>query len=118
MRGVENFVAISLLLLSFQGVTTAMADDDVLASEAVSASLGVPLSDADLSANRGGSALQISGMDLDSNLLDNQAMANVTGNNFVTEGALTSASGFSTVVQNSGNNVIIQSATIVNLSVH
>lgn len=40
-----------------------------------------------------------------------------TGSNIITEGSFSGASGFSTVLQNSGNNVLIQNATIVNVQV-
>lgn len=107
---------ISILLLGSQMAMSAFAGD---AGTTVAVSVfGEPVSDAGLSAYRGGSALQISEMRLDSKLIDNQAIANITGSNFVTESAFSGASGFSTVVQNSGNNVIIQNATILNLSLH
>jgi hypothetical protein len=80
--------------------------------------LGMAVSNGDLADYRGGTALQISAMNLDSKLINNQATANITGSNFVTQDAFSGSSGFSTVVQNSGNNVIIQNATILNLSLH
>ena len=40
-----------------------------------------------------------------------------TGSNFVNDGSFAGAAGFSTVVQNSGNNVLIQNATVINLRV-
>jgi hypothetical protein len=40
-----------------------------------------------------------------------------TGSNIITEGSFSGASGFSTVLQNSGNNVLIQNSTIVNVQV-
>jgi hypothetical protein len=49
---------------------------------------------------------------LDHNTVD----SSVTGNNTVSNGAFAGASGLATVIQNSGNNVIIQNATIVNYS--
>ncbi len=81
-------------------------------------SLGMVVPNAELAQYRGGTALQLSEMNLDSRLINNQAIANVTGSNFVTQDAFSGSSGFSTVVQNSGNNVIIQNATILNLSLH
>jgi len=40
----------------------------------------------------------------------------VTGNNIISSGALASSSGISSVIQNSGNNVLIQNSTVVNLT--
>jgi len=70
-----------------------------------------------LAHNRGGHALELSIANLDANLSKNKALDNVTGNNYVGQNAFSNASGFGTVVQNSGNNVIIQNSTIVNLKV-
>jgi len=125
MRYTNPIFAICILILGIQFVTPTLADNtgsipEISATQETPATsvFGEVVSDADLSSYRGGSALQISEMNLDSKLLNNQAIANVTGSNFVTQDAFSGASGFSTVVQNSGNNVIIQNATIVNLSLH
>lgn len=53
--------------------------------------------------------------DVDGQLYNNEATSNVTGGNFVTDGSFAGMSGFSTVIQNSGNNVLIQNATVLNL---
>ena len=53
--------------------------------------------------------------DVDGQLYNNEAFSNVTGSNFVTDGSFANMSGFSTVIQNSGNNVLIQNATVLNL---
>lgn len=69
-----------------------------------------------LSRQRGGAdARVLNYMDIDAALHNNSARANVSGNNSVSTGAFTNASGLATVIQNSGNNVIIQNATILNL---
>jgi hypothetical protein len=87
-----------------------------------------PLSDSDLDVQRArgsGDAINIGEINaqiseigqnakLDHNVVENST----TGGNTVSNGAFTGASGFATVIQNSGNNVIIQDATIVNYSVH
>lgn len=48
---------------------------------------------------------------------DNRAVNVATGNNVIADGAFTAASGMPMVIQNSGNNVLIQNATIVNIQV-
>jgi hypothetical protein len=45
----------------------------------------------------------------------NEASNILTGSNFVNGGAFSQTTGFPTVVQNSGNNVLIQNSTIINL---
>lgn len=66
---------------------------------------------------RGGADLVLNDIKSDGMVRDNQASNLTTGNNWITEGSFTGAAGFPTVVQNSGNNVLIQNATIINLQV-
>ena len=67
--------------------------------------------------SRGGADLYLNDIKSDGVVRDNRASNLTTGNNWVTEGSFTGAAGFPTVVQNSGNNVLIQNATIINLQV-
>lgn len=77
---------------------------------------GKPLDDHSLAASRGGA--QISDMKLDGVVAENQAVnIGATGTNVISQGAFTNAAGVPMVVQNSGNNVLIQNATIVNVEV-
>ncbi|SEP13346.1 hypothetical protein SAMN02800692_3868 [Luteibacter sp. UNC138MFCol5.1] len=52
---------------------------------------------------------------LNATMSEADARRNITGTNVISSDALSNASGIPTVIQNSGNNVIIQNATIVNL---
>ncbi|HLZ34847.1 MAG TPA: hypothetical protein VKP13_12585 [Nitrospira sp.] len=82
-------------------------------------SWGHPVPSAQLDAQRGGTdtgPLTINANMLNANLFNNSATGNVTGNNTVTGGAFAGASGLATVIQNSGNNVIIQNGTVLNLT--
>ncbi len=56
-------------------------------------------------------------MKLNGVVSDNRASNLTTGNNAITDGAFSGVSGVPLVVQNSGNNVLIQSATIINVQV-
>jgi hypothetical protein len=79
--------------------------------------LGVkPLDRGTLASQRGGTE-SVSEMWLNGVVSDNKAINLTTGSNLITDGALTGASGLPMVIQNSGNNVLIQSATIVNIQV-
>lgn len=49
--------------------------------------------------------------------LNNSTSGTYSGGNVIDEGAFSDSSGLSTIIQNSGNNVLIQSATILNLSI-
>jgi hypothetical protein len=64
---------------------------------------------------RGKAVLTI--MDLEGSVQDNAARNNITGQNVLTNGSFSNASGISSVIQNSGNNVLIQNATILQLDV-
>jgi hypothetical protein len=75
---------------------------------------GKPVAADVLAANRGGT-LTLSDMKLNGVVADNQAANLVTGSNTISEGAFANAAGLPLVVQNSGNNVLIQNATIVNV---
>ncbi len=78
--------------------------------------LGASLPDTALASERGGSAFPVNNInELNAQLYDNQAAGNVTGTNSVSGSAFAGISGFATVVQNSGNNVIVQNATILNV---
>ena len=73
-----------------------------------------PLAAASLATKRGGDRVfndaQLKGV-----VADNQASHLTTGMNVISDGAFSGAAGLSTVIQNSGNNVLIQNATIVNV---
>lgn len=78
--------------------------------------LGVKALDSNsLARRRGGTGL--SDMRLNGVVADNRAINVTTGSNLVTEGAFTNASGLPMLIQNTGNNVLIQNATIVNVQV-
>lgn len=77
--------------------------------------LGTPISQSRLDGRRGGFDAATNDTQLSGSVTGNSAVNVVTGGNYVSDGAFTNASGFPTVIQNSGSNVLIQNATIVNL---
>jgi hypothetical protein len=67
-----------------------------------------------LSKYRGGT--EIASSIVSDGTVENTSATNVaTGTNSITEGSFANASGFPTVIQNSGANVLIQSSTVVNV---
>jgi hypothetical protein len=79
--------------------------------------LGIkPLDRKMLAAQRGGADV-FNDMQLKGVVANNQAVNVSTGNNGITDGAFAGAAGMPMVVQNTGNNVLIQNATIVNVQV-
>lgn len=55
--------------------------------------------------------------DMDAYLYENSVVDAITGGNLISEGSLANNAGLSTVIQNSGNNVLIQNALILNIQV-
>jgi len=77
----------------------------------------VAVNSQDLAFSRGGAEVTLNDLKSVGEVSQNHASNLVTGGNFVTDGSFAGATGFSTVVQNSGNNVLIQNATIINVRV-
>ena len=95
---------------------------DTAKSEAVAKAanpLGARVLDAKaLAKQRGGTDPgTVSDMKLNGVVGSNNASNLTTGNNVISDGAFTGVNGVPLVVQNSGNNVLIQSATIINVQV-
>ncbi|MES2260189.1 MAG: hypothetical protein V4724_16840 [Pseudomonadota bacterium] len=90
-------------------VSTPVADDQAPGG------FGMPLPADALGRLRGGTDTVWNDMKLSGTVADNAATHVVTGANLVTDGAFNNASGLSMVIQNSGANVLIQNATIINV---
>lgn len=69
----------------------------------------------DMLADQRGKALITNTNDLDAELYENSVVDAVTGSNIVSEGSLANNAGLATMIQNSGNNVLIQNALILNI---
>lgn len=88
----------------------------VAADDAPPASLGTPVASDTLAEQRGGDETRIlNTIHVDGDVTDNTAQNVVTGANNIQGGSFDNASGVLSVVQNTGANVLIQSATIVNV---
>jgi hypothetical protein len=93
------------------GMSSAAASD-------LQAELGPPLEVQVLDRHRAGETKQTFNlMDVKAVLEDNRAINTMNGSNIITGDAFANASGLPVAVQNSGNNVIIQNAFILNLNV-
>ena len=77
--------------------------------------LGAAIDGSKLDQYRGGSDVVINDMKLNGAVKDNIATNVSTGTNSITDGAFSNASGLPIVIQNSGANVLIQNATVVNV---
>jgi hypothetical protein len=78
------------------------------------ATFGVAMSAEQLDAHRGGEAV-FNDMNLRGTVANNTARNVDTGSNMISGGSFSNASGLPTVIQNTGANVLIQNATIVNV---
>lgn len=79
--------------------------------------LGAPLNESTLADMRGGAEVLVNQQDLSARLSSVSASNLTTGANTITEGSFANANGLPIVIQNSGNGVIIQNSTILNLNV-
>ena len=79
------------------------------------AGLGVPLADQKLAGLRGGFDTVNNDMQLNGSVANNSAVNVVSGNNYIAGGSFANMTGLPITVQNSGSNVLIQNATIVNV---
>lgn len=78
------------------------------------ATFGVAMTAEQLDAHRGGEAV-FNDMNLQGTVTNNTARGVDTGSNMITGGSFSNASGLPTVIQNTGANVLIQNATILNV---
>ena len=127
----SKMVALAGLLMFCCGQVLAddqlLADDEEIvtseADETLSAfASSAAMSDDELNDHRAKEDLHvdqitINDQDQDGNVTDNVAINNTNGNNTITEGSFTDSSGFISTVQNTGNNVLIQHSTIINVAV-
>lgn len=77
--------------------------------------LGKPIAPAALDAERGGKKTVINTMEVGAKLHDNRAVDTVSGGNFISDNAFSHSSGLPAAIMNTGNNVIIQNAYILNM---
>ncbi len=76
-----------------------------------------PVGENRLDANRGRALVQANDQRLNAAVGGNVAADLMTGSNTISEGAFSNANGLPMVIQNTGNNVLIQNATVLNVTV-
>jgi len=115
----RRLIVVALLAsATYQPLQVSAEEGDQQALKRDSDIFGGPAVDRqDLAISRAGAEVNLYDIKNDGVVGQNQAYNLSTGSNWVTEGSFSGASGFPTVVQNSGNNVLIQNATIINLQV-
>jgi hypothetical protein len=103
--------------LSLAAVAALLVPAAGWASEEASVDLGAPVAAQTLDQHRGrqDTHLELNIQETDANLEHNIAAHNRTGNNFISGGSFKDAVGFPMTMQNTGNNVIMQNAVIINI---
>jgi hypothetical protein len=104
-------VCCSALLAALAGL--AQAAEPAPAAAKASVFNAPAASDSLLASRRGGTSIVTQDVGLAGNVSDNRAVNVNSGSNAVAGGSFTNAVGLSTVIQNSGSNVLIQHATTV-----
>jgi hypothetical protein len=115
------FIKSSLLLLFVLTlpIHTAKASSSQ-SDDALPFSLAEAVPDNDLENARGREGIDITAinnMNVQATLTGNVANNSITGTNIIDHGAFAGSGGMFSVIQNSGNNVIIQDSTIVNVTI-
>ncbi len=97
----------------------------VVASELEQADLGAPLADGAMAQQSGRQGVQVEEMlntinssEASASVASNLLTSTGTGTNVVGDNAFGATNGVATIIQNSGNQNVIQSSFILNLSVH
>jgi len=99
-----------------QGATTG-GDPPAQAEETV-AFVATPVDSAKLDSYRGGAELTRNDMTLNGTTANNSARNVETGDNAISAGSFANMSGLPVVIQNSGANVLIQNAVILNVQMN
>lgn len=68
-----------------------------------------------LESQRGGESLVVNDVEIAGTVSGNLAEGTNSGSNHINDGAFANAAGISTVIQNTGNNVLIQNGMVVNI---
>lgn len=93
------------------------ADTATSAGTSEPGGFGQPVSPETLDATRGGDGGIASDTRLDGTVSGNSATHVITGGNVIQSGSFANTTGVPIVIQNSGANVLIQNATVINLQV-
>lgn len=103
---------ILVLAIGAAGISHALADDGWAEGSRIG-----PATDSMLETERGGTSVSATN-NVDGVLTGNTAIDTTSGTNAVSEGAFAGMTGIPMVIQNTGNNVIIQNATTLNVQLN
>ena len=101
-----------LIIMSYK-----ISAEDVVVDIAIIDIVPVTLVDLDQIRGLGGVVDVTNNANLGAVLTDNDASDSVTGYNIIDQGSFNDASGVFSIIQNTGNNVIIQDSTIITITI-
>ncbi|MEO8598296.1 MAG: hypothetical protein ABI656_00525 [bacterium] len=110
MRSINHAAKVILALAICSSGLAASAEPPAIVN-----GMGPALATDQLEKYRGGTDTVINDMTLSGTVAHNSATDVVTGTNIINGAAFANSNGLATVIQNTGANVLIQSATIVNV---
>ncbi|WP_187272256.1 hypothetical protein [Zeimonas arvi] len=119
-KPIAGAALLALALLAPVAPAVAEEGDGLVASEArggparADVAFGRVLGESELAGQRGGN-VHVNQNNATATVEGNVASNLATGNNTIADSAFSNANGVPMVVQNSGNNVVIQNSTILNL---
>jgi len=108
-------IVLVIILHSQEAKADADQDQDKLLFSSIETAVSDELDNA--RGREGVDMTTLNNMNVRATLSGNQANNTVNGYNIIDHGAFAQASGINSVIQNSGNNVIIQDSTIVNVTI-
>jgi hypothetical protein len=108
-------ILLVILLHSQEAKADALQDQSELLFSSAETAVAEELDNA--SGREGVDMTTLNNMNVRATLSGNQANNTVNGYNIIDHGAFAQASGINSVIQNTGNNVVIQDATIVNVTI-
>lgn len=107
-------------LVHAQSTAAFTAADELMAARTTppvtNIGFGAPVGESLLATQRGGADMHVSENDLKATMTDTSARNLSTGSNIINDGSFANSNGLPMVVQNTGNNVIIQNSTILHLN--
>lgn len=108
-------ITLCVVMLHSQAVADVTENQDALIFSADETVLADELDDE--RGREGVDMFTLNNMNIRATLSGNQANQNMSGYNSIDGGSFGQASGITSVIQNSGNNVVIQNATNVNVTI-
>lgn len=112
-QSIRLLILFTLLII----ISNKASAEDVVVDIAIIDVAPVMLEDLDQIRGLGGVVDVTSNANLEAVLTDNDASNSVTGYNIIDQGSFNDASGVFSIIQNTGNNVIIQDSTIITITI-